>query len=284
MLAPTFLLAMAMAQAPIAPTDCAAAMARSTSGATVQVCLAEAELSRASTVPRDSAEWKRHVEAAAALYRKAFALPADDTVKGAIIERLLVMFDVPMLDDEAEMLAAFRELITLQPHEATPLLRLAKYQESRGYVDAAEETLLAARRLQPDIIEPLRMLAQFYARRAGAMHARSRKQEEREQTPPGAADKDGVYRVGGGITPPRRFGNAAYPADALAAGIDGAVVAEILVNEAGIVTDARVLKSIPPLDEAALKAVKEWRYDPTVVDGTAVPVRMTVTVNFTRSK
>jgi hypothetical protein len=38
-------------------------------------------------------------------------------------------------------------------------------------MDPAEETLLAARRLQPADIEPLRMLAQFYARRAGAMHA-----------------------------------------------------------------------------------------------------------------
>ena len=77
---------------------------------------------------------------------------------------------------------------------------------------------------------------------------------------------------------------AAYPPDALAAGIDGVVVAEILVNEAGIVADARVLKSIPPLDDAALKAVREWRDDPTIVDGKAVPVKMTVTVNFTRSK
>ena len=34
------------------------------------------------------------------------------------------------------------------------------------------------------------------------------------------------------------------------------------------------------LDEAALKAVREWRYDPTMVDGKAVPVKMTVTVNF----
>jgi periplasmic protein TonB len=91
-------------------------------------------------------------------------------------------------------------------------------------------------------------------------------------------------RVGGGVTPPRRFGNTAYPADALAAGIDGAVVAEILVNESGVVADARVLKSIPPLDEAALKAVREWRYDPTIVDGKAVPVKMTVTVNFSRAR
>jgi TonB family protein len=284
MLIPTLFVAAAMAQAANAPTECTVALARSTSSATVQVCLAEAELNRAQAAAKDSPEWKQRMEQAAALYKRAFALPADDTVKTAIIERLLVLFDAPALNDEAEMLSAFRELIGLQPQEAAPLLRLARFQESRGYMDAAEETLLSARRLQPSEIEPLRRLAQFYSRRAGAMHAAARKAEQQEQTLPGTPDKDGIYRVGGGVTPPRRFGNAAYPADALAAGIDGAVVAEILVNEAGIVTDARVLKSIPPLDEAALKAVKEWRYDPTVVDGKAVPVRMTVTVNFTRSK
>ena len=271
----------AIAQAPAAQTDCAIAMARGISGVTTQVCLAEAELARAQPLTKDNADWKRYTESAAALYKKALTLPSDERVTLAIIERLLVLFDARMLDDEAEMLAAFQELIAMQPREAAPLLRLATYQESRGAVDAAEDTLLSARRLRPDDIEPLRMLAQFYSRRAGAMHAIIAKQEEREPTQPGTPDRDGVFRVGGGITAPRRFGNAAYPPDALAAGVDGSVVAEILVNEQGIVADARVLKSIPPLDEAALKAVREWRYDPTIVDGKAVPVRMTVTVNFT---
>lgn len=284
MLALTVLFAAAMLQAPTLSTDCALAMARSTSTATAQICLAEAELGRAHAQAKDSPEWRRHMETAAALYKKAFGLPADDEMKTVIVERLLQLFDAPMLNDEAEIFSAFRELITLRPHEPGPLIRLAKYQESRGMVDAAEETLLAARRLQPGDIEPVRVLAQFYSRRAGDMHASMVKREQREQTSPGTPDKDGVYRVGGGVTPPRRFGNAAYPADALAAGVDGAVVAEILVNEAGIVTDARVLKSIPPLDEAALKAVREWRYDPTMVDGKAVPVKMTVTVNFSRSR
>ena len=284
MLAATLFFAAALAQAPNPPTDCAVAMARSASGATVQVCLAEAELGRAQAVARESAEWKRHMDAAAALYKKALALPGDDAMKGVIVERLLVLFDAPMLNNEAEMLSAFRELMTLQPHEVTPLLRLAKYQESRGHADAAEETLLSARRLQPDNIEPLKMLAQFYTRRAGAMHTAAKRQEPAEQTPAGTPDKDGFYRVGDGIAPPRRFGNAAYPPDALAAGIDGVVIAEIVVNESGIVADARVLKSIPPLDEAALKAVREWRYDPTMVDGKAVPVKMTVTVNFSTRK
>lgn len=70
----------------------------------------------------------------------------------------------------------------------------------------------------------------------------------------------------------------------MAVGIEGAVIAEITVNEAGIVTDARVIDSIPLLDEAALKAVKEWRYDPTIVNGKPVPIKMNVTVRFTTSR
>jgi protein TonB len=45
--------------------------------------------------------------------------------------------------------------------------------------------------------------------------------------------------------------------------------------------EARVLRSIPLLDEAALEAVQQWRFTPTVVDGVPQAVVMTVTVNFT---
>jgi len=284
MLVAALLLTTALAQTPTPPTDCATAIGRGTSNATAQVCLAEAELARAQSVPKDSPEWMRQLQAAAALYRRAFALPADEVIKTTIVERLLVIFDRTMLNDPSEMTNAFRELITLKPTEVDPLFRYAKYQESQGTIEEAEETLLSARRVQPNAIEPFKMLAQFYARRAGALHAGAVKEQVQEKPPPGSPDKDGVYQVGGGVTPPRRFGNAVYPQEAQAAGIDGIVVAEITVNESGIVTDARVLKSNPVLDDAALRAVREWRYDPTIVDGKAVPVKMTVTVNFSFRK
>ena len=75
-----------------------------------------------------------------------------------------------------------------------------------------------------------------------------------------------------------------YPPEARAAGIQGVVLAEIVIDGEGSVIDARVVRSVPLLDEAALKAVKNWRFTPTVVNGQAVPVRMTVTVNFTTSR
>jgi len=47
------------------------------------------------------------------------------------------------------------------------------------------------------------------------------------------------------------------------------------------VQDVRVLRSIPLLDAAAIEAVKQWVYTPTLLNGVPVPVIMTVTVNFT---
>jgi outer membrane biosynthesis protein TonB len=47
-----------------------------------------------------------------------------------------------------------------------------------------------------------------------------------------------------------------------------------------MVADVRVLKSIPLLDEAAVGAVKQWRYQATMLAGEAVAILMTVTVNF----
>jgi protein TonB len=58
------------------------------------------------------------------------------------------------------------------------------------------------------------------------------------------------------------------------------VIIEAVIDTDGRVRDARVLRSIPLLDHAALDAVKEWQYLPTTLEGVARPVIMTLTVNF----
>ena len=55
---------------------------------------------------------------------------------------------------------------------------------------------------------------------------------------------------------------------------------EAVIGPDGRVTDVKVLRSVPLLDEAALNAVRQWTYTPTLLNGLAVPVIMTVTVNF----
>jgi protein TonB len=46
------------------------------------------------------------------------------------------------------------------------------------------------------------------------------------------------------------------------------------------VSETRVLRSIPLLDDAATAAVRQWVYSPTVLNGHAIPIVMTVTVQF----
>lgn len=89
-------------------------------------------------------------------------------------------------------------------------------------------------------------------------------------------------RVGGNVKAPERvkYVAAVYPEAALSTRVSGIVILEALVDTNGDVADARVLKSIPLLDQAAVDAVRQWRYTPTSLNGTLVPVIMTVTVNF----
>jgi protein TonB len=72
-----------------------------------------------------------------------------------------------------------------------------------------------------------------------------------------------------------------YPPLAQAAHVEGVVILEAVIDADGSVTSVKVLRSIPMLDEAAMKAVRGWRFTPARLNGQAVPVVMTVTVHFT---
>lgn len=71
-----------------------------------------------------------------------------------------------------------------------------------------------------------------------------------------------------------------YPDAAQRARIEGVVIIEAVIGAEGDVREARVLRSRPFLDEAALAAVRQWRYTPTMLNGVPVPVIITVTVTF----
>jgi protein TonB len=63
--------------------------------------------------------------------------------------------------------------------------------------------------------------------------------------------------------------------------VQGVVILDVLIDENGRVSDARVLRSLPMLDAAAIDAVRQWEFTPTLLNGRAVPVIMTATVQFT---
>jgi TonB family protein len=103
--------------------------------------------------------------------------------------------------------------------------------------------------------------------------------------PPASMDAIGekVTRIGMELKPPTKIAhvNPQYPPEAKDAGLQGVVIAEVTIGANGIVQDAVVRRSVKGLDAAALLAVLQWQFTQTVLEGKAVPVLMTVTVNFT---
>jgi protein TonB len=91
-----------------------------------------------------------------------------------------------------------------------------------------------------------------------------------------------AVRVGGQIKEPKKLKtvNPVYPDIAKQARVQGVVILECTISPQGKVTDVKVLRGIPLLDAAAIDAVKQWVYTPTLLNGVPVPVIMTVTVNF----
>jgi protein TonB len=93
-------------------------------------------------------------------------------------------------------------------------------------------------------------------------------------------------RVGGTIRTPQKIVHVPpeYPRVAIEARIKGVVILEAVLDEQGSVRGVRVLRSIPLLDQAAVDAVRQWRYTPTLLNGVPVPIVMTVTVSFDLAK
>jgi protein TonB len=103
------------------------------------------------------------------------------------------------------------------------------------------------------------------------------------ETPVPPLPPTGPVRVGGQIKEPRKTRNVlpVYPQIAQAARVSGTVVIEATIGIDGTVTDARIVRSVPLLDQAALDAVRQWQFTPTLLNGVAVPVVMNVMVRFT---
>jgi TonB family protein len=93
----------------------------------------------------------------------------------------------------------------------------------------------------------------------------------------------GPIRVGGAIRPPKKIVHVApvYPEEAKAAGIQGIVALDIVIDKEGSVTSVQVVRSIPELDQAAIDAVEQWHFETTLLNGEPVEVEMDVVVRFT---
>ncbi len=94
----------------------------------------------------------------------------------------------------------------------------------------------------------------------------------------------GVYRVGGGVTPPRVLTEVkpTYTPKALLERIQGSVWLELVVRADGTPSDIRVVRSLDPngLDQQAILATSQWRFEPGRMNGKPVNVLVTVMIDF----
>jgi TonB family protein len=228
----------------------------------------------ASTVV--SAQQSRTAELEAEAQRLATAAlrETDMARKVETLTALARIYDVENLNNLPLLELTLRDLIAIRPNDASLLFRLALVQEDQGSIDAAEQTLLWARQQHASNPDVYRRLSDFYGRRTTGV---------RNATFATQADDTGVYQVGGSIAMPRRIGGIRrpeLPRAAAQAGVLGGVMVEFTVTETGTVTDARVVNSIPLLDDTALDTVRGWRFTPTMFEGRPVRVRLNTTIAF----
>jgi protein TonB len=93
----------------------------------------------------------------------------------------------------------------------------------------------------------------------------------------------GILPVANCDRPPRpiRQTRPQYPEEAFVKKVEGTVLLEILINVDGRVAHAKVLRSIPLLDEAALATVREWLFEPALKDGRPVATLARAPIRFT---
>jgi len=111
----------------------------------------------------------------------------------------------------------------------------------------------------------------------------SREADVAPVVPVAAPPKDEILTVGGAVTRPVLLSGGAprYSKIGLHARIEGRVVLQAVINERGRVTDVRVLRGLPMgLDQAAVEAVRDWTFEPAKLQGRAVKVYYTLTVDF----
>ena len=144
----------------------------------------------------------------------------------------------------------------------------------RAFIDAAEAAALKWKFAPPDANTRTAVELMFTFRNIRGTATAG--------APDAARGVASAVRVGGNIRPPVKIVDArpVYPEDARAAGVEGVVTIDIRIGVDGSVVDATVLRSIPQLDDAAVTAVRRWRYTPTLLNGQPIEILMTVTINF----
>jgi len=182
----------------------------------------------------------------------------------------LVLTQGTRASDYAADLVTFVSALELPPAQSPAMLAMARRSQLEGRVMAILKNDVNRRGLsQSGFMAALLVMALVWPLAAARPAAPDQTQEP--------------IRIGGSVMAPAKIRDVRpiYPASAQAERRQGVVVVEALIDSAGNVSDAKVVRAIgDDLDNAAVDAVLQWRFTPTMLNGRAVPVIMTVTVNF----
>lgn len=247
------------------------------------------------------------------ILRQALAVHPDS---GAVFDAMVSLYNNPRSPEK--ILALAQEWTKADPTDNKPLMLAAQVHMSRGaqlrdqpveaaaHFDRALGVLDEAIQQRPEDPMPRAMRMVVARQRVNVTQdpeERARLMSELDAavqasvqtwstqgrpTPPPqvsaerAAAFPNAVRVGGNVRAPSRTKDVPphYPDAAREERVQGVVIMEIVIAESGSVADTRVLRSIPALDAAAVEAVRQWQFTPTLLNGEAVPVIMTVTVQF----
>jgi TonB family protein len=136
-----------------------------------------------------------------------------------------------------------------------PAVRARSAWSLAGAEELQSEARAALRRLRTDDEKTVRYAAEW-----ALTHLR-KGEDEPDLAQPQANE--------GNWTPPKATESPRpqYPEAALTSKVEGTVLVEILIGEEGEVAHAEIRQSIPALDAAALAAVRQWKFQPALVDG-----------------
>lgn len=160
----------------------------------------------------------------------------------------------------------WKEDIIINPQEATDIMKneLSKYEFKLGKKGG----------------KPVK----YYYNYVYSM-SRSQYKDENEKQPEIIAEGDAFYKSLDKVPAPVTVIKPHYPEIAKRAGIEGKVMVRILVDEKGSVAEAEVVKEVGSgLDESAVTAVKAARFNPGILNGKPVKVRIVIPVEYHLSK
>ena len=182
--------------------------------------------------------------------------------------------------EDGQILAAEGRRVTrVWDREADGIWRITSMTTVRSNTTQTEATAAESMPAPRDRSQQLRDIEELM-KRLETLNRRSGETVEPPPPPPGQEppiDESEIVRVGGAVQEPTKIVDVApvYPQAALDAGVKGIVILEAVINADGTVREARVLRSVPELDTAAVNAVRQWQYS-----APGRPLRMTLTVNF----